>query len=45
MPDQPAATLEDRVTRLEELLERALAYGRKTTVGQAILVKLGLLDA
>lgn len=42
MPDQ---TLEDRVTRLEELLDRALAYGRRTAVGRAILEKMGLADA
>lgn len=43
MPDQP--TLEDRVTRLEEMLNRAIAYGRKTAVGKVILAKLGLSDA
>lgn len=43
MPDQ--ATLEDRVTRLEQLLDRAIAYGRKTAIGRAFLAKLGLDDA
>lgn len=43
MPEQP--TLEDRVTRLEQMLERAIAYGRKTAVGKVILEKLGLADA
>lgn len=42
MSDQ---TLEERVTRLEQLLDRAVAYGRKTAVGRALLAKLGLDDA
>ena len=35
-------TLEDRVTRLEQLLDRAVEYGRKSAMGRALLAKLGL---
>jgi len=42
MPEQ---TLEERVTRLEQLLERAIEYGQRTAVGRALLAKLGLDDA
>jgi hypothetical protein len=35
-------TLEDRVTRLEQLVDRAIAYGRKTPLGRAVLAKMGL---
>jgi len=42
MPEQ---TLEERVTRLEQLLDRAIEYGRRTAVGRALLAKLGLDDA
>jgi hypothetical protein len=38
-------TLEERVTRLEQLLDRAVEYGSKTPMGRAILAKLGLADA
>ena len=41
----PDPTIEDRVTRLEELLERAVAYARQTALGRAVLAKLGLADA
>ena len=37
-------TLEERVTRLEQLLDRAVAHARKTAVGRALLAKLGLDD-
>ena len=37
--------LEDRVARLERLLERAIEYGRKTSLGRVILERLGLDDA
>lgn len=42
MPEQ---TLEERVTRLEQLLDRAVAYARKTALGRSMLAKLGLDDA
>lgn len=32
--------VEERVTRLEDLLERAIAYARTTALGRAILAKL-----
>jgi hypothetical protein len=35
-------TLEERVTRIEQLLDRAVAYGRQTALGRAILAKLGV---
>ena len=38
-------TLEDRVARLEKLLDRAIEYGSKTPMGRAILSRLGLADA
>ena len=38
-------TLEERVTRLEKLLDQAVAYGRRTAFGRALLEKLGLDDA
>jgi hypothetical protein len=38
-------TLEERVTRLEQLLDRAIEYGRRTAVGRALLARLGLDDA
>jgi hypothetical protein len=41
----PEQTLEERVTRLEQLLERAVAYGRRTALGRALIDKLGLDDA
>jgi hypothetical protein len=38
-------TLEERVTRLEQLLERAVAYGRRSALGRALIERLGLDDA
>lgn len=38
-------TLEERVTRLEQLLDRMIAYGNTTPLGRALLAKLGLADA
>jgi hypothetical protein len=38
-------TLEERVTRIEQLLDRAVAYGKQSGLGRAVLAKLGLLDA
>lgn len=37
-------TLEERVTRLEQLLDQAVAYGRKTALGRAVLDKMGVSD-
>ena len=34
--------IEDRVTRLEELLERLIAYARTTAFGRAVLARLDL---
>jgi hypothetical protein len=42
MPEQ---TLEERVTRLEQLLERAVAYARRSAFGRALLERIGLDDA
>jgi hypothetical protein len=36
-------TVEDRLTRIEQLLERAIAYARTTALGRAILARLDLL--
>jgi len=33
------------VTRLEQLLERAVEYGRRTALGRALIAKLGVDDA
>lgn len=41
----PDPTLEERITRLEQLVNQMIAYGRKTAMGRAILAKLGLDDA
>lgn len=38
----PEASVEDRVTRLEQLLERAIAYARTTALGRALLARLDL---
>jgi hypothetical protein len=38
----PQADLEERVTRLEELLDRAIARARQTAAGRAVLAMLGL---
>jgi hypothetical protein len=35
-------TVEDRLTRIEQLLERAIAYARTTALGRAILARLDL---
>lgn len=37
------ADLDQRVARLEQILERAIAEGRKHPIGRLILGKLGLL--
>jgi hypothetical protein len=37
-------TLEERVTRIEQLIEQAIAYGRRSAFGRALLAKLGLAD-
>ena len=38
----PQADLEDRVLRLEQLLDRAIAHARKSAGGRVILAVLGL---
>jgi len=38
-------TIEDRVTRLEQLVDRAVEYGRRTPFGRLLLAKLGIPDA
>lgn len=38
----PEPTVDERLTRIEELLDRAVAYARTTPFGRAILAKLGL---
>jgi len=38
----PQGDLEDRVLRLEQLLDRAIAKARLTAAGRAILAMLGL---
>jgi hypothetical protein len=38
-------TIEERVTRLEQLAEKLIAYGRSTAMGRALLARLGLPDA
>ena len=35
-------TVEDRLTRLEQLAERLIAYARTTAFGRAILARLDL---
>lgn len=35
-------TLEERVTRLEQLLDQAIEYGRKSALGRAVLAKMGV---
>lgn len=38
----PQADLEERVLRLEQLLDRAIAQARKSPAGRMILAMLGL---
>lgn len=38
-------TLEQRVDRLERLLDAAVEYASRTAMGRVILAKLGLRDA
>jgi hypothetical protein len=38
-------TLEERVTRIEQLLDRAVAYARRSAFGRALLERLGIDDA
>jgi hypothetical protein len=42
MSPQAEKTIEDRVARLEQLLDRAIARARLTAAGRAILAMLGL---
>jgi hypothetical protein len=39
---KPDTSVEDRLTRIEELLERAIAYARTTALGRAILARIDL---
>jgi hypothetical protein len=39
---KPDTSVEDRLTRIEQLLERAIAYARTTVLGRAILARLDL---
>jgi hypothetical protein len=39
---KPDTTVEDRLTRIEQLLERAIAYARTTALGRAILARIDL---
>jgi hypothetical protein len=39
---KPDTSVEDRLTRIEQLLERAIAYARTTAFGRAILARLDL---
>lgn len=41
----PEPTIEERVTRLEQLLDRVIKYGNSTPLGRALLAKMGLADA
>jgi hypothetical protein len=36
------SSVEDRLTRIEQLLDRAIAYARTTAWGRAILARLDL---
>ena len=38
-------TLDERVTRLEQLLDRLIDYARRTRAGRTILAQLGVDDA
>jgi hypothetical protein len=38
----PDTSVEDRVARLEQLLDRLIAYARTTPFGRAVLAKLDL---
>jgi hypothetical protein len=38
----PDTSIEDRVARLEQLLEKMVAYARTTALGRAILARLDL---
>lgn len=38
----PDTSVEDRVARLEQLLDRVIAYARTTALGRAILARLDL---
>ena len=38
-------TLEERVTRLEQLVDRAVAVASRTAMGRIILAKLGIDNA
>jgi len=38
----PQGDLEDRVARLEQLLDRAIAHARKSPAGRVVLAMLGL---
>jgi hypothetical protein len=35
-------TIEERVTRLEQLADKLIAYGNSTVMGRALLARLGL---
>jgi hypothetical protein len=39
----PDSSVEDRLSRLEQLVDRAIAYARTTALGRAILARLDLL--
>lgn len=41
----PETTLDERVARLERLLDSVIDYARQTRAGRLILAKLGLDDA
>lgn len=38
-------TIDERVERLEKIVDRAVAYAKTTAVGRMILAKLGVSDA
>jgi hypothetical protein len=38
----PDSTVEDRLTRLEQLVDRVIAYARTSALGRAILARLDL---
>ena len=35
-------TVEDRLSRIEQIIDRAIAYARTTALGRAILARLDL---
>jgi hypothetical protein len=39
---KPDTSVEDRLTRIEQLLDRVIAYARTTALGRAILARLDL---